>query len=84
MRTKFVSRSNWNSKTATIYWIALFIAFGPVQLFLKSNQYEGSIIFSNDPFAYFMLFGITAASLATGLMYLFVWIWNGYISTKSL
>ncbi len=60
----------WNRKTALLYWVALFIAFGPLMLLTHSNQYVGSVIFSDNPFAYFMSNGLGVATLAVGFMYL--------------
>ncbi|MGC8514616.1 MAG: hypothetical protein ACP5OC_00585 [Thermoplasmata archaeon] len=60
----------WNTKNASIYWILVFLAFGPFLFLIHSNQYVGSIIFAENPFAYFMLNGLTVATLALGFMYM--------------
>lgn len=59
----------WNYKIAIIYWVSLFIGFGPIQLLLHSNQYVGAIIFGNDPFAYFISQALFIATLSVGFVY---------------
>ena len=60
----------WNFKAALVYWIVLFVAFGPFMLLIRSNQYAGSIIFADNPFAYFMINGLVVAALAVGFMFM--------------
>lgn len=64
----------WNYRRAIPYWVCTFIVFGPLLLVIQSDQYKGSIIFGNDPFAYFMTNGLFVATLAVGLMYLVNWV----------
>ena len=59
---------------AIILWVAAFIANGPLAFMLHDNSYKGSIIFGNDPFAYFMFNGVFVATLTIGLIYLLDWL----------
>ncbi len=68
-----VSRK-WNCRIAIVYWISLFMVFGPMSLLFEFNSYKGSIIFGNDPFAYFMLNGIFIATFSIGFVYMIDWI----------
>ena len=60
----------WNFKTAVVYWIVMFVAFGPFMHLIHSNQYVGSIIFADNPFAYFIINGLEVATLAVGLIFM--------------
>lgn len=61
---------NWNRDRAIMWWIITSIAFGPFQLLIYGTSYKGAIIFSNNPPAYFVLFGISVASLSVAIVYL--------------
>ncbi len=65
MRWKWV----WNFKAAEVYLIVKFVAFGPFMLLIHSNQNVGSIIFADNPFAYFMINALVVATLAVCFMF---------------
>ncbi|QRF75770.1 hypothetical protein Thermo_01276 [Thermoplasmatales archaeon] len=83
IRIRF-SAGIFTRKVALTYWIFIFIIFGPIQLLLHNNSYEGAVIFGNDPFAYFMTQGLFIATFAIGFMYLINWIVKRRKRTKSL
>ena len=66
MRWKWI----WDVKAAEVYLIVKFVAFGPFMLLIHSNQNVGSIIFADNPFAYFIINGLEVATLAVGLIFM--------------
>lgn len=70
MRIEVRRKWKWSHKMAIIYWISIFIGFGPVSLLLGFNSYKGAIIFGNSPFAYYMLNGIFVATFSILFVYL--------------
>ena len=65
MRWKWI----WDVKAAEVYLIVKFVAFGPFMLLIHSNQNVGSIIFADNPFAYFMINALVVATLAVCFMF---------------
>lgn len=59
-----------NPKVTFVYWISLFTAFGPLQILLHNDSYEGTVIFGHNPFVYFITQGLFIATFSVGVMYL--------------
>lgn len=74
----------WNYKKAIAYWIVIFVGFGPFLLLIHSNQYEGAIIFGNDPFAYFISQALFIATFSVGFVYLVDWFMKRRRRTRSI
>lgn len=60
----------WDYKLAIIFWVVIFISFGPIWLLFKVNLYKGSVIFSNNPPAYYLSQGLFIATFVVGVEYL--------------
>lgn len=59
-----------NPKVTFVYWISLFTAFGPLQILLQNDSYEGKVIFGHNPFVYFITQGLFISTLSVGVMFL--------------
>lgn len=71
-----------NRKIASILWISMFIAFGPLQILLHNSSYVGSVIFGHNPFAYFITQGLFVATFSAGCVYLISAIMNRSLQKK--
>jgi hypothetical protein len=55
-------------KSAIIYWIGTLVAFGPLQMLLRNNENEGTILSNHQP-SYFMLQGLFISTISKGIVY---------------